>query len=108
MLKEPFPSQQTQIVVDPSQSSSPFGSQVFMAGTIPVHISTREKEYLSPSGKGPEVPSSAPPSRSSPLHIERPSTEVPVRPPPKGVIGKSSYNPNAHAAQYYIIIEDLS
>lgn len=108
VLKEPFPSQQTQTVADPSQSSSPFGSQVFMAGKIPIHISTRAKEYPSPAGKEPEVPSSAPPSSSGLLHIERPSTETPVRPPPKGVLRKCSYKPNAHAAQHYSIFEDLS
>lgn len=35
VLKEPFPSQQTKMVADPSQPSSSFGSQVFMAGMIP-------------------------------------------------------------------------
>jgi len=98
VLKEPFPSQQTQMVANPDQSSSPFDSQVFMAGTIPIHISTRTKDYPSSVGKEPEIPSSAPPSSSGPLHIERPSTETPIRPPPKGVLRKSSYNPNAHAA----------
>ena len=78
VLKEPFPSQQTQIVADPSQPSSSFSSQVFMAGMIPVDISTRAKEYPSPAGKEPEVPSSAPSSSSGPLHIERPSTETPI------------------------------
>ena len=108
MLKEPFPSQQTQMVVDPSQPSSSFGSQVFMAGTIPIHVTTRAKDYPSQAGKEPEVPSSAPPSSSGPLHIERPSTETIPRPPPKGVLRKSSYNPNSRAAQHYSIVEDLA
>jgi len=108
VLKEPFPSQQTQMVADPSQPSSSLGSQVFIAGTIPVHISTRAKEYLSHARKEPEVPSSAPLSSSGPLHIERPSTKTPIRPRPKGVLWKSSYNPNAHAAQHYSIVEDLA
>lgn len=98
VLKEPFPSQQTQMVANPDQSSSPFGSQVFMAGTIPIHITTRTKDYPPSVGKEPEIPSSAPPSSSGPLHIERPSAETPIRPPPKGVLRKSSYNPNARAA----------
>jgi len=96
------------MVANPDQSSSSFGSQVFMAGTIPIHISTRTKDYPSSAGKEPEVPSSAPPSSSGPLHIERPSTETPIRPPPKGVLQKSSYNPNARAAQHYSIVEDLA
>ena len=107
VLKEPFPSQQTQMVADPS-SSSPFGSQVFMAGTIPIHVSTRAKDYPSSAGKEPEASSSAPPSSSGPLHIERPSTETTIRPPPKGVLRRSSYNPNARAAQHYSIVEDLA
>ena len=108
VLKEPFPSQQTQMVANPDQSSSSSGSQVFMTGTIPIHISTRTKDYPSSAGKEPEIPSSAPPSSSGPLHIERPSTEMPIRPPPKGVLRKSSYNPNARAAQHYSIVEDLA
>ena len=32
----------------------------------------------------------------------------PLRPPSKGVLRKSSYNPNARAAQRYSIIEDLA
>lgn len=75
-----------------------------MAGMIPVHISIRAKEYLLPTGKEAEVPSSAPPSCSGPLHIERPSTEAVIRPPPKGMLRKSYYNPNAHAAQHYSIL----
>ena len=108
VLKEPFPSQQTQMVVDPSQSSSSFGSQVFMAGTIPIHISTWAKEYSSHTRKELEVPSSAPLSSFGTLHIERPSTETIPQPPPKGVLWKSSYNPNARAAQHYGIVEDLA
>lgn len=79
-----------------------------MAGTIPVHVSTRAKDYPSHAGKEPEVPSSAPPSSSGPLHIERPSAETIPRPPPKGVLRRSSYNPNARAAQHYSIVEDLA
>jgi hypothetical protein len=43
VLKEPFPAsqtQKTQMVADPSQPPSSFDSQVFMAGTIPINIST--------------------------------------------------------------------
>lgn len=70
MLKEPFPSHQTQMVANPSQSSSPFSSQAFIARKIPIHISTRSKKYPSSIGKETEVPSSAPLSNSGPLHIE--------------------------------------
>jgi len=96
------------MVADPTQPPSSFGSQVFMAGTVPINISTRTKDYPSSAGKEPEVPSSAPPFSSGPLHIERPTTETPLRPPPKGVLRKSSYNLNARAAQHYNIVEDLA
>lgn len=94
------------MVADPCQISSHFSSQVFMAGTIPIHISTRSKEYPSPTRKETEVPSSAPSSSLGLLHIEQPSTELVIRPPPKGVLWKSSYNPNASVAQHYSIVED--
>jgi len=79
-----------------------------MAGIILVHISTWSKEYPPPAGKETEVPSSVPPSSLGLLHIEQPSTEAVIRPPPKGVLRKSSYNPNARAAQHYSIVEDLA
>lgn len=96
------------MVSDPAPSSSSFGSQVFMVGTIPVHVSTRVKDYPSNTEKEPEVPSGAPSSSSGPLHIERPTAETPIRPPSKGVLRKSSYNPNARATQHYSIVEDLA
>lgn len=86
ILKEPFPLQQTQMVADQTQSSSTFGSQVFMAGTIPIHISTWSKEYPSSVRKEIESPSSIPSSSSGPLHIEQPNTESIIRPPPKGLL----------------------
>jgi len=108
ILKEPFPSQQTHMVVDQPQSSSTFGSQVFMAGTIHIHVSTQAKEYLPSIRKEPEVPSNFPSSSSGPLHIERPSTESVIRTPTKGVLQKYSYNPNSRATQHYSIFEDLA
>ena len=49
-----------------------------------------------------------PPPTSGPLEIERPSAEPVVQPPSKGVLRKSSYNPNARDAQHYNIVEDLA
>ena len=49
-----------------------------------------------------------PPPVSGSLEIEKPTAEPVVRPPSKGVLQKSSYNPNAHAAQHYSIVEDLA
>ena len=45
---------------------------------------------------------------SSDLEIEKPTPELVVKPPYKGVLRRSSYNLNARAAQHYIIVEDLA
>ena len=45
---------------------------------------------------------------SGPLEIEKPTAETVVRPTSKGVLQRSSYNPNARAAQHYSIVEDLA
>ena len=49
-----------------------------------------------------------PPPVSGPLEIKKPTAEPVVRPPSKGVLRRSSYNPNARAAQHYSIVEDLA
>ena len=71
VLKEPFPSQQTQMV-EQGSSSAPFGSQVFMMnGVAPVSISTRLKDYArSCQAAGKEViDGPPPPPASDPLEI---------------------------------------
>jgi hypothetical protein len=45
---------------------------------------------------------------NGPLHLERPCLDTVLRPPPKGVVRKSSFNPHARAAQNYNIVEDLA
>ncbi len=45
---------------------------------------------------------------SGPLHISFPSPDSAIWPPCRGVLRKSSYNPNARAAQHYNIVEDLA
>ena len=49
VLKEPFSSQQTQMVDQP-QSSTSSGSQVFMMST-PINVATRSKDYQNPALK---------------------------------------------------------
>ena len=69
VLKEPFPSQQTQMVEQPSPSA-PFGSQVFMMnGVAPVSIATGSKDYVgSCQAAGKEVVDGPPlPLVSGPL-----------------------------------------
>ena len=98
MLKEHFPSQQTSLVDQP-QSSTSSGSQVFMSGTTPVSVATRSKYYHTPTkliveNDDTNTPSTSTPPSSGPLHIERPSNDSIIQPPPKGVLHKSSYNSN--------------
>lgn len=76
ILKEPFPSQQTQMVDQP-QSSASSGSQVLMMST-PINVATRLEYYQTPTstvGREKEVaPSSSTPSYG-PLHIECPNPD---------------------------------
>ena len=98
-------------MVEQPSLSAPFGSQVFMMdGAAPVSIATHSKDYVgSRQAAGKEdVDGPPPPLVSGPLEIEKPSIEPIVRPPSKGVLRKSSYNPNARAAQHYSIVEDLA
>jgi hypothetical protein len=53
-------------------------------------------------------PSPATPPTNGPFHLERPSFDIVLQPPPKGIIRKSALNPHAHAAQNYNIVEDLA
>ena len=88
-----------------------FRSQVFMMKTVaPISVATRSKDYNEPrQAPGKAVADGPPhPPISGPLEIEKPSLEPIVKPPPKGVLRRSSYNPNAHAAQHYSIVEDLA
>ena len=81
-----------------------------MNGSAAVSIATRSKYYTGLRQEmGKEIADGHPPPPiSGPLEIERPSAELVVRPPSKGVLCKSSYNPNARAAHHYSIIEYLA
>ena len=52
--------------------------------------------------------SSIPPSSSDPLQIEKPNSDLVIKPLAKGVLCKSAFNPHARAAQNYNIFEDLA
>jgi hypothetical protein len=79
-----------------------------------ITLTTRAKYYSSSKEKVDDIPPSLvqqPPSTSppnGPLHLERPSLDTILHPPPKGVVQKSSFNPHARAAQKYSIVEDLA
>jgi len=84
-----------------------------MQGSSSISIITQTKDYQTPQKKMMEkevtnVPSTSTPASSSLLHIKHPNHESLIRPPPKGVLWKSSYNPNARVAQHYNIVEDLA
>jgi hypothetical protein len=79
-----------------------------------VALTTRAKDYSPSKEKVDDLPpalvqpSPATPPTNGPLHLERPSLDTVLRPPPKGVIRKSAFNPHARAAQNYSIVEDLA
>ena len=98
-------------MVEQPQSSVPSGSQVFMMNdSASISIATQSKDYAgSRQEMGKEIVDGPPPPPIfGPLEIERHNAESIVRPPSKGVLHKSSYNPNACAAHHYNIVEDLA
>jgi hypothetical protein len=76
-----------------------------------VTLTTQAKDYSSSKEKVDDVPPSLvqqPPSNTppnGPLHLEPLSLDTVLRPPPRGVVRKSAFNPHARAAQNYNIVE---
>ena len=65
-----------------------------------------KKEDQSSSGKVPST--SSPESLSTvPLSIKKPTLDMILR-PPKSTLRKVVFNPNARAAQFYNVVEDLT
>lgn len=54
------------------------------------------------------ITSTTPPPGSGPLQIEEPNSDLVMKPPAKGILQKSTFNPHARAAQKYNIVEDLA
>ena len=118
VLTNPFPPQAQQMVVGtnvpappqggnqgaPPQGGGPSNAVVCFCESD-VHVQTRARNYDVPEkeSKGKE-PST---SQSAPLQIYKPLTDMILR-PPKGVLKRSTHNPNARAAQNYSIVEDLA
>jgi hypothetical protein len=79
-----------------------------------ITLTTRAKDYSTSKEKVDDLPPSlvqpspATPPANDPLHIERPSLDTFLRPPPKGIVWKSDFNPHACATQNYNIVEDLT
>ena len=81
-----------------------------MKSVAHISVATWSKDYnKSRQAPGKAVADGPPPlPASGSLEIEKPTPEPVVKPPSKGVLRRSSYNPNARAAQHYSIVEDLA
>ena len=67
---------------------------------------TNNKEYHSSSGKA--LSTSSPEASSTvPLSIKNPTLDM-ILHPPKSTLRKAMFNPNARAAQFYNVVEDLT
>jgi hypothetical protein len=118
VLSQPFPSQQQAQLVIHNQPSTSTTSYVLMCTSDSkknnVALTTRAKDYTPCKEKVDDTPpalvqpSPPNPPTNSPLNLKRPSLDTVLRPPPKGVVKKSAFNPHAHAAQNYSIVEDLA
>jgi hypothetical protein len=120
VLSQPFPSQQQASLVIHDQPSASTSTQSYVlmctgdSRKDTVTLTTRAKDYTPSKEKVDDIPpnlvSTSPPNPPTigPLHLERPNLDTVIRPPPKGVIKKSTFNPHARAAQNYSIVEDLA
>jgi hypothetical protein len=117
-LSQPFSSQQQASLVIQDQPSTSTSSYVLMCTVDSkkdnVALTTRAKDYTPSKKKVDDLPpdlvqpSPPNPPTNGPLHLERPSLDTIIRPPSKGVIKKSAFNPHARVAQNYSIVEDLA
>ena len=80
-----------------------------------VRIATRSQDYGTKNpvdGKEAESSnantSNTPPPVSGPLQIEKQNRDLIIKPPAKGVLRKSTFNPHVRATQNYNIVEDLA
>jgi hypothetical protein len=109
VLSQPFPSQQQAQLVIHDQPSLSTTSYVLMctgdSNKNKVAVATQAKDYSPSKEKVDDLPPllvQPPPPNSppnDPLHIERPSLDTVLRPPPKGVVRKSSFNLHTCVAQ---------
>jgi hypothetical protein len=77
-----------------------------------VALTTRAKDYSPSKEKVDDLlpslaqPSPVTPPTNGPVHLEQPSLDTVLRPPPKGVVRKSTFNPHARVSQNYNISKD--
>ena len=85
-----------------------------MMSSDTIHLQTRshnydkpadQKEDQSSSGKAPST-SSLKSSSTVPLSIDKTTLDM-ILCPPKSTLRKAIFNPNARAAQFYNVVEDL-
>jgi hypothetical protein len=118
VLSQSFPSQQQAQLVIYDQPSSSTTSYVLMctgdSKQSDIALTTRAKDYSPSKEKVDDLPPSlvqpspTTPPTNGPLHLERPSLNIVLQPPPKSVVWKSTFNPHARATQNYNIVEDLA
>ena len=108
VLKDPFPTQDSKMI----GSSSNTSEDILMMSHV--RVATQSQDYGSKSpidGKEAEPSnstSSTSPSVFDPLQIKKPNSDSVIKPPAKGVLRKSYFNPNARSAHNYKIVEDLA
>jgi hypothetical protein len=118
VLSQPFPSQQQASLVIHEQPSTSSQYYVLMCTNDSkkdnVALTTRAKDYTLSKEKVDDLPpdlvqpSPLNPPTNGPLHLERSNLDTVIRPPPKGVVKKSAFNPHVRVAQNYSIVEDLA
>ena len=116
VLTDPFPSQKQQLVDHMSnQGNSSSSKEIHMMSSDTIHLQTRSKNYdkhvdkkedQSSSMKAPST-SSPESSFTVPLSIKKPTLDM-ILHPPKSTLWKAVFNPNAWAAQFYNVVEDLT
>ena len=86
-----------------------------MMSSDTINLQTQSQSYDKPTDKkednsssGKSLSTGSPESSSTgPLTIEKPTLDMILR-PPKSTLRKVVFNPNARAAQFYNVVEDLS
>ena len=86
-----------------------------MISSYTINLQTRSQNYDKPADKKEDLsssgkaPSTGSPESSStvPLTIEKPTLDM-IFHPPKSTLRKDVFNPNAQAAQFYNVVEDLA
>ena len=98
-----------------NQGNSSSSEEIHMMSSDTISLQTQsqiydkladKKEDNSSLGKAPST-SSPEFSSTGPLTIEKPNLDMVLR-PPKSTLRKVLFNPNARAAQFYNVVEDLA